>query len=537
MVAMIARHRSVVAMTDSHPETHVDVAVVGGGAAGLAAALQLVRSRRRVVVIDGGEPRNAPAAHMHSYLGHDGRPPGEFLQIARGEVAGYGGEIVDGRVESIAASDGAFELHLADGTAVRARKVVAATGLIDELPDIAGLRDHWGDTVIHCPYCHGWEVRDEPVALVATGPLAGHVALLFRQLTERLTVVEHVADSIGADDRRRLTARGVAIVAGPAAAVATDDGGALRGLRLADGTVVDAAAVAVSTRMMARLGPFADLGVAVVDAPMGMGQQVDADARGATSVPGVFAVGNVRDVSQQVLQAAADGARVGGMINAELAAEDADLAVAADDAAYWDRRYAESDKWWSGNPNGALVDEAAELEPGRALDVGCGEGADAVWLAERGWTVTASDVSSVAVDRARAAGRDAGVDVDWVVGDLFTAPPPAGSFDLVSVQYPALRKTAGNEAVEALLAAVAPGGTLLIVGHDFDAVDHHHHGGDWDPSAEVQPPDVAAVLAERGGWTITVDESRPRRRIGGGDGDGPRGPAVPDRVLRAVRHP
>ncbi len=198
--------------------------VVGGGAAGLAAALQLARARRSVVVVDAGEPRNAPAAHMHAYLGHDGRPPSEFLAIGRSEAAGYGAEIVDGTVTTVTAhpdGDG-FRVVLAGGRAVEGRRVLVATGLVDELPDIAGVAEQWGRGVIHCPYCHGWEVRDQRIAVIATGPMAAHQALLFRQLSDRVTVIVHEPDALAADDRHRLAARGVHIEDAAVEAVTVD---------------------------------------------------------------------------------------------------------------------------------------------------------------------------------------------------------------------------------------------------------------------------------------------------------------------------
>src|SRR5215467_12950981 len=142
---------------------------------------------------------------------------------------------------------------------------------------------------------------------------------------------------------------------------------------------------------------------------------------------------------------------------------------AAADAAEWDARYSERDSAkWSGRPNGRLLAEVVGLTPGRALDVGCGEGADAIWLARSGWTVTAIDISDVAVSRARQAAERAGAAVEWVRGDALQTPFAAGSFDLVSMQYPALPKAAGEAAVRALLETVRPGGLLLAVYHDLD---------------------------------------------------------------------
>ncbi|MBN2359040.1 MAG: NAD(P)/FAD-dependent oxidoreductase, partial [Deltaproteobacteria bacterium] len=142
-------------------ERHCDVAVIGGSAAGLAAALQLGRQRRSVIVIDAAEPRNASAEHMHGYLGREGLPPAELAAAGRAEVRSYGTEVLTGRVQHVTRTpDGRFRAELATGSAIVARRVLAATGLVDELPDIDGLSQHWGRDVIHCPFCHGFEVRD-----------------------------------------------------------------------------------------------------------------------------------------------------------------------------------------------------------------------------------------------------------------------------------------------------------------------------------------------------------------------------------------
>ncbi|MDP9117112.1 MAG: class I SAM-dependent methyltransferase [Actinomycetota bacterium] len=191
----------------------------------------------------------------------------------------------------------------------------------------------------------------------------------------------------------------------------------------------------------------------------------------------------------------------------------------------WDERYASADQIWSGRPNGALVTEVAHLQPGRALDVGCGEGADAVWLAGNGWEVTALDVSTVALARAAVHAEQANARVTWVAAGLEEAPLAAQSFDLVTAQYPALLRTPGHDAERKLLACVAPGGTLLVVHHaDFDAA----HASDFDPEDYVNPGDVAAALDD--GWQIEINEKRPRT-ITGGAGAG----HSHDLILRARR--
>ncbi|MCB1013569.1 MAG: class I SAM-dependent methyltransferase [Acidimicrobiales bacterium] len=209
---------------------------------------------------------------------------------------------------------------------------------------------------------------------------------------------------------------------------------------------------------------------------------------------------------------------------------DPDGRFAADrQAEEWDARYTEGEgTMWSGRPNGRVVAEVQGLEPGRALDVGCGEGADAVWLASRGWTVTAIDVSAVAVGRARAAADAAGVVVTWRTADVLRSPLPAASFDLVSLQYPALPKAAGEAGVRALLDTVAPGGVLLAVYHDLDAGHHEHHAdAGFDPADYVGADDLRRLLA--GGYTVERDEVAPRLD------PPPDNPHIADVVLRARR--
>jgi SAM-dependent methyltransferase len=183
--------------------------------------------------------------------------------------------------------------------------------------------------------------------------------------------------------------------------------------------------------------------------------------------------------------------------------------------AEWDKRYTERERLWSGRPNGALVAEVNGLTPGRVLDVGCGEGADAVWLAREGWDVTALEVSGVALERAAGHARDAGVVIHWVHAGLAEAALPPASFDLVSAQYPALLRTPDAAAERALLAAVAPGGVLLLV-HHAGMDTQQVHDGDFDPADYVWPPMVTALLDDD--WVVELDEQRPRIAPEGGAG-------------------
>ena len=308
-----------------------DVVVVGGGAAGLSGALALSRARRSVLVVDGGAPRNAPAAEMHNYLGRDGSPPGDLLTAGRAEVAGYGGEVVPGEVVSATREDDGFTVALADGRSVRARRLLVTTGLVDELPDVPGLAERWGHDVLHCPYCHGWEVRDQAIGVLSTGPGGVLKALLWRQWSQDVTLFLHTGPEPTDEEWEQLAARGIAVVTGEVARVETD-GDRLTGVRLATGRVVARDALVVSPTFTARSGVLASLGLPVEPVQaMGhtVGSAVPSGPMGATAVPGVWVAGNVTDLMAQVITAAAAGLQAAGAINADLLLEDVRLAVAA----------------------------------------------------------------------------------------------------------------------------------------------------------------------------------------------------------------
>ncbi len=525
-------------MTDHDLRTvarHCDVAIIGGSAAGLAAALQLGRQRRSVIVVDAGEPRNAPAAHMHSYLGHEGLPPSELLAVGREEVRSYGGEVLAGRATRVTRTDDRFRIELVGGHSIIARRVLAATGLVDELPDIDGLAEHWGRDVIHCPFCHGYEVRDRRIVQIVSHPMGLHTAGLFRQLSAHLTIVLHGSVDVDGSEIDALRAAGVTIVHGNVSRIVTGDDGHVASVEVADHEPITADAIAVAPRFRVRAEPFAPLGLRTDAHPTGLGDHVATDATGATAIPGLYAAGNVTDPSQQVLQAAANGSRVGITISFSLADEDIRAAARPSaNEADWDHRYG-GDQVWSGNPNGTLVTEISGLAPGRALDVGAGEGGDAIWLAEQGWHVTASDISQRALDRVDAEAHRRGLHVDCHHTDANTLDAfEPGAFDLVSAQYASIPRTPDHRAVGNLLGAVAPGGTLLVVSHDLEPmrspIDTQAHSRAFDPDAYVRVDDVAAALTHASAWDIEVHERRPR----------PAGAAsashhVDDVVLRARR--
>ncbi|WP_416519109.1 NAD(P)/FAD-dependent oxidoreductase [Streptomyces achromogenes] len=302
-----------------------EVVVVGGGAAGLSAALVLGRSRRRTLVVDAGEPRNAPSAHMQGYLSRDGMSPAEFLAAGRAEIARYGVELVRGRVVD-ARKDTGFTVVLAGGRTVRARRLVIATGLRDELPDVPGLAERFGRDVLHCPYCHGWEMRDLPTGVLATSPLSVHQALMVTQWSKDVRLFLHrVGEAELTDqDLRRLAAAGVAVVPGEVAGLeVTDD--RLTGVRLSDGTVHDRAVLYAAPRAVPNNDLLVRLGADLHETPFGSYPVID--ERGLTSVPGLWAAGNASGFSEQVVNAVSRGYRAGAAINAELLMTDLDAAV------------------------------------------------------------------------------------------------------------------------------------------------------------------------------------------------------------------
>ena len=298
-----------------------DTVVIGGGAAGLSAALVLSRARRRVVVIDAGSPRNAPAPHMQGFLSRDGLPPGELLTIGREEVRAYGGLFYDGSVKEIVNNGAAgFDVELTDGHAERARRLLVATGLRDELPDIPGLRERWARDVLHCPYCHGYEVRDRRLGVHGGSPGAVRYAQIVRQWSEDVVYVAPPETLVPAE-RIQLAARGIAIAEGNARRLLVE-GDRLAGVELDGGRTVACEALFVPPRFV----PQNDLLV-------GLGCDLDPDGwptiddTGLTSVPGVWVAGNISNPRAQVITAAGEGSAAAIAINADLVEEDVRNAI------------------------------------------------------------------------------------------------------------------------------------------------------------------------------------------------------------------
>ncbi|MFJ2927126.1 NAD(P)/FAD-dependent oxidoreductase [Streptomyces massasporeus] len=301
------------------------VVVIGGGAAGLSAALVLGRARHRTLVVDAGEPRNAPAAHMQGYLTRDGMPPTEFLALGRAEIARYGVELVRDRVVEVARSK-EFTVVLAGGRTVQARRLVVATGLKDELPAVAGVAERFGRDVLHCPFCHGWEVRDQPFGVLASSPASVHQALMVSQWSKDVRFFLHTVaeEELSDEDLRRLAAAGVEVVPGEVAGLAVEDD-RLTGIRLADGTEHARSVLFLAPRAVPQTGLLEGLGAELHDTPFGPYPVVD--ATGLTSVPGVWAAGNAIGFAEQVVHAASGGYRAASAIVGDLLMTDLDAAA------------------------------------------------------------------------------------------------------------------------------------------------------------------------------------------------------------------
>ncbi len=299
-----------------------DVVVIGGGAAGLSAALVLTRARRRVLVVDSGAPRNAPAAHMHGFLSRDGAAPGELLAIGRDEVKGYGGEIADEVVASVRRDGSRFRVQFADDRPVWARRLLIATGLRDELPEIPGLRERWARDVLHCPYCHGYEVRDRTLGVLGGGPMTAHYTQLIRQWADDV-VLFTPPGSLTEAQQEELTARAIGVVEGEVARVLVT-GDRLSGVEMTDGRVVPREALFVPPTFVPNDALLVNLG-----AERNTDGWVVTDATGRTSVPGVWVAGNVANPRAQVIVAAGEGSAAAAFLHADLVAEDVDRAVHA----------------------------------------------------------------------------------------------------------------------------------------------------------------------------------------------------------------
>ncbi|WP_284249104.1 bifunctional NAD(P)/FAD-dependent oxidoreductase/class I SAM-dependent methyltransferase [Litorihabitans aurantiacus] len=405
-------------------------------------------------------------------------------------------------------SDGLHTLTTAEGETLRARSVLVTTGLVDELPDVPGLAERWGRDAVGCPYCHGAEVAGRALGVVASGPWGLHHATLIRQWSEDVTFFSHLAGEVDAETLDGFVARGVRVVTDPVERLeVTDD--AVTGV-VAGGVTYSVEFLFTGATFRAQDELLRRLGVEMDDGPMG---PVAAVTTGRTSVPGVYAAGNVTNVGASVPIVTGEAVAAAAMLNADLVQVDVAAARAARRARTRHERWEEiygpgQEPRWSGRPNVSLAAVAADWEPGTVLDLGCGEGGDALWFAERGWRVTAVDVSTTALARARVAAERRGLAPDavtFVEADLVTWRAPE-RYDLVSAQFLQDTEDFGRDDVLRRAAgAVARGGRLVVVAHGSVPDWGHAHDDLPTPASEL----AAAGLPDHG-WLVEESGTRPR---------------------------
>lgn len=291
-----------------------DAIIIGGSFAGLAAATYLARARRQVRVIDAGRPRNRFAAASHGFLGHDGSDPRQILATARAQLLAYPTvEIIESEAVDAQADDDQFTVTLADGEEIAARKLILAFGLRDELPDLPGVQERWGTSVLHCPYCHGIEFSDQPLGVLYRTAMSVHQASLITEWGP-VTLFLNGAELTG-DEAAELAARGVRIEAAPVDRL-IGEGKDLSALALQDGRQITLSALYVAPRSCLS-SPLAErLGAEVEDGPMG--PMILTDAGRMTRVPGLYAAGDIARAPHSVSWAVADGVTAGTSVHRAL---------------------------------------------------------------------------------------------------------------------------------------------------------------------------------------------------------------------------
>lgn len=312
-----------------------DVVVIGGGAAGLSGAVTLARSLRSVLIIDAGNPRNGPAGGVHNFISRDGMPSKDLLAIGRDELTSYGGTVLVGTALSVVKETDGFVVTVSDGQRIKARKLLVATGLHDGLPTVPGLQDHWGHGVLHCPYCHGWEVRGKALGVLGTSTAAAHQAMMFRQFSDDVILFMHTAPELTDEQWELLAALNIGVIEGTVAEI-TGNNDQLTGVRLESGESFARDALVIAPNFIANNEALVSLAQTAPIQPLGattVGETVLSDESGATEIPGLWVAGNITDMYAGVINSAAAGFTAAAAINADLISEDAARAVAARRAA------------------------------------------------------------------------------------------------------------------------------------------------------------------------------------------------------------
>ena len=293
-----------------------DIIIVGGGPAGLSAALVLGRCRRKVLICDAGNPRNARAHAMHGFLSRDGLFPGELLKAGREEVRRYGVELIEQTVMSICRVEEDFEVKLLDETPIRSRKVLLATGVVDKLPNVPGFDDFYGKSIHHCPYCDGWEHNDEPVAVYGRGHSGTGLALLMKNWSRDVVLCTDGPSKLGSEDKRQLALHGVPVYEAKIRRL-EGSGGQLQRILLDNGTELARRCMFFSTGNVQRSTLPSDIGCSLT--PKGA---IRITKGQRTNIPGLFVAGDAAEDAQFVIIAAAHGARAAMAINKDLHDED-----------------------------------------------------------------------------------------------------------------------------------------------------------------------------------------------------------------------
>jgi thioredoxin reductase len=292
--------------------TDFDVVVVGGGPAGLSAALVLARCRRRVLVIDAGNPRNIASHGIHGFLTRDGTVPSDFLALAHEDVSRYGVARMHDSVQRISGEDEAFVSHLGSGGEVSSRKVLLATGVVDRIPDIACIADYYGKSVHHCPYCDGWEHRDGRIAAYGQGKAGAVLAIKLKVWSQDVVLCTGGSAKIPEPQRGRLARHGIEVISKPVARLEGTPPQMER-IVFADGSSIARTGLFFATGNVQRSDLIRQLGIHTT--PKG---SVKIDRAQRCSVRGVFVCGDAAEDSQFVIVAAAHGSRAAMAINTDL---------------------------------------------------------------------------------------------------------------------------------------------------------------------------------------------------------------------------
>lgn len=294
-----------------------DVIIIGGSYAGLSAAMLLGRSLRRVLVIDAGKPCNRQTPHSHGFLTRDGETPAQLAAIAREQVSHYPTVSFKVAIATKAVQvDGGFQIGTDDGESYSARKLVLATGLIDVMPDIPGFAECWGRSVLHCPYCHGYEVHSEPLGVLANGEVGYEMATLIQQWSRRLTLFTNGPSTLTDEQQQVLAQLAIPIVETPLTAIEHNDG-FMTALVLADGSRVMPKAVFARVPLLQASDIGEQLGCQLTEHKF-----IQVNEFGMTSVPGIYAAGDATTMMRQVANAVAGGAKAGAVLNRELITDD-----------------------------------------------------------------------------------------------------------------------------------------------------------------------------------------------------------------------